>query len=73
MKPFQELLAYAEAIETAEICQLLCVYPEYVNFWKPRTRLLPDGRTVIEPGWEPSAGFIAVALAIFHNYDNYQI
>ena len=61
-KPLDDLLA----LTTDELATAprLAVYPEFVRQWRPRPRELPDGRSIIEPGWEPSAGFIAAALAI---------
>jgi hypothetical protein len=44
----------------AEIARRLCCFTEFIQSWRPRP--LPNGRT--EPGLEPSAGFIASALAI---------
>lgn len=62
MKPIQELIALT-ADETATAPKL-CVHPNFIRQWRPRSRVLPDGRTIVEPGWEPSSGFIAAALAI---------
>lgn len=65
MKPIEELIALTADEHAAAAA--LSVFPEFVVSWRPRERHLPDGRTIIEPGWEPSAGFVAAALAILRN------
>lgn len=62
MKPIDELIALtADEHATAP---RIGVYPEFIRSWRERERKLNDGRTIIESGWEPSAGFVAAALAI---------
>ncbi len=62
MKPREELLSLADADPL--IHRRLCICPEAIAMWRDKPRTLPDGRTVIDPGWEPSQGFMAAALAI---------
>lgn len=65
MKPFAQLVSLADARkDDASVAARLGIYPAYVQQWRERERILDDGRTHIEPGLEPSAGFIAAALAI---------
>ncbi len=63
MKPFQELLDIVARIDNDKTVAKICmISSEYVESWKPRKRILPDKREIIEPGWEPSGGFIAAAM-----------
>lgn len=59
-----ELLQIVDKIGESEAARLLWCSPEFVHSWRPRHRLLPDGRFIVESGWAPSAGFVAAALAI---------
>ena len=62
MKPMEELISLTQNEHAA--ARLLMCSPEFVVSWRDRKRELPNGKTMIEKGWEPSAGFIAAALAI---------
>jgi hypothetical protein len=59
VKPIEELIALTTDENTS--ARRLGCDPEFVVQWRPRKHW-QTGR--IEPGWEPSAGFIAAALAI---------
>jgi hypothetical protein len=65
VKAIEELIALTADEHAA--APRLGVHPEFVCQWRPRERLLPDGRTIIESGWEPSAGFVASALNIIRS------
>lgn len=62
MKPIDELITLTQ--DEKAVAPKLGLYPETVVQWRERERELPDGRIIIERGPEPSAGFIACALAI---------
>lgn len=64
MKPFDELIAEAERQGHAIVAARLAVSVEMVCSWYPRERTLPDGRTIVDTGVEPSGGFVACALAL---------
>lgn len=64
MKPKEELLIIASQIGDKIMANRLGCTSEFINSWRERPRALPDGRTVIEPGWEPSSGFMAMALVL---------
>jgi len=59
VKPIDELISLTQDEHTT--ARRLCVSPEFVRSWRPRKHW-QTGR--IESGWEPSQGFIAVALAV---------
>ena len=61
-KPLDDLLALTT--DEDAVAPRLWVHPAYVRQWRPRERVMPDGRVVIEQGLEPSGGFVAAALAI---------
>lgn len=58
-KPIEDLLALTT--DEHAIAQRLCCTPEFVRSWRPWTHW-QTGR--LESGVEPSAGFVAAALAI---------
>lgn len=63
MKPFHELMQLVCVINNDQkVARLLMVCPEYVAQWYPRVRVV-KGKEIIEPGLEPSSGFISAALA----------
>lgn len=62
MKPLDELISLTQD-EHAASARLGCA-AEYVVAWRPREHWVTKR---IEPGLEPSAGFIAAALAILRN------
>lgn len=62
MKAIDELLALTT--DENAVAPRLGVYPEFVRQWRPRQHWQTGH---IEPGCEPSAGFIAAALAILRN------
>lgn len=65
MTPFQRLLNTVDTLQDdLSVARLLAVYPSYIQQWRPRERMLDDGRVVIESGLEPSGGFIATANVI---------
>lgn len=67
VKPTDELIAFVNFAGADDVARKLSVSVEFVRSWLPRQRELEDGRTIIEPGWQPSTGFIAAALAILRN------
>lgn len=62
-KPIHELLRETIRLGEPMTAHLLVCDPRFIISWFPRR--LPDDR--LEPGWEPSSGFIAAALAILRN------
>lgn len=68
MKLFDEFLQTVDAVgDDTLVARKLRVYPEFIKSWRPRQRDLPDGRTIIEQGWEPSSGFMAASLGILRS------
>lgn len=68
MKPIEELLEIVSPESNRKkAASLLHVHIGFVEQWFPRERILPNGKKIVEQGVEPSAGFIACALAILRN------
>ena len=59
-KPAHELLRETIKLGEAETAAKLSVHPGFVASWFPKQ--YPNNR--IEPGWEPSSGFVACAVAL---------
>jgi hypothetical protein len=62
LRPLDELIALTADEQAA--ARRLCCSPEFVLSWRPR-RHWQTGQ--LEPGIEPSAGFIAAALALLRS------
>ena len=59
-KPIHELLRETIKLGEAATAAKLSVHPGFVASWFPKQ--YPNNR--IEPGWEPSSGFVACAVAL---------
>lgn len=61
VKPFAELLELVELYGEEFVASRLYCSPEFVHSWNTREHWKTKR---VEPGWEPSAGFVASALTI---------